>query len=75
MEWDQFTILNVASSSDRGRLWAAVIFAYIFAAYFCQLFYAEYDRFSTLRLSYLAKVLLSCGMLLVYSVVRCRRMR
>ncbi len=64
-EWDRYTILNIAGgpTANKGRTWAAVLFSYLFAAYFCQLFYAEYDRFSTLRLSYLAKVLLVCSII------------
>lgn len=57
-EWDKFTILNSVNGSDgsKMRIWATILFAYIFSAYFCQVFYSEYDRFSTLRLSYLTKV-------------------
>lgn len=57
-EWDRYTILNAVSGSEGSKLrvWATVLFAYVFAAYFCQVFYTEYDRFSTLRLSYLTKV-------------------
>ena len=56
-EWDMYTILNIAGgpSEYKNRYWATALFAYIFAIYFCQLFYKEYDKFSTLRLSYLVK--------------------
>ena len=37
------------------RLWVSAIFGYIFAAYFCQLLYAEYNNFSVRRLQYLVQ--------------------
>lgn len=55
--WGKYTILNIrAGDPDAGfRFWITAVFAYIFAAYFCQLLYVEYDNFSILRLSYLIK--------------------
>jgi len=54
--WDQYTILNITKSNDyRPRLWVTAIMFYLFAAYFCQLLYAEYHNFSILRLQYLGK--------------------
>ena len=38
------------------RLWAAAVFGYVFAAYFMQLLYAEYNNFSVRRLQYLVQV-------------------
>jgi hypothetical protein len=57
LEWDRYTLKNViASGTDtQFRLWATVIFAYMFAAYFCQLLYAEYGMFSSNRLKYLVQ--------------------
>jgi hypothetical protein len=37
------------------RLWAAAVFGYVFAAYFMQLLYAEYNNFSVRRLQYLVQ--------------------
>lgn len=54
--WDQYTILNITKSDKyRPRLWVTAIMFYLFAAYFCQLLYAEYHNFSILRLQYLGK--------------------
>lgn len=52
-QWDKFTLVNVLASNDRSerdRVWLAVIFGYIFSAYFCQLLYNEYNNFSNERL-------------------------
>ena len=38
-------------------MWAAAIFGYVFAAYFMQLLYAEYNNFSVRRLQYLVQVI------------------
>jgi hypothetical protein len=57
-EWDKYTLKNVITANDENkyRLWAAAIFGYLFAAYFCQLMYAEYGMFSSNRLKYLVQV-------------------
>lgn len=47
-------VLNGAAY-EKYRLWAAAIFSYVFAAYFCQLLYAEYNNFSIRRLQYLVQ--------------------
>lgn len=39
----------------RPRLWVSAFFGYIFAAYFCQLLYLEYNNFSVRRLQYLVQ--------------------
>lgn len=55
--WDQYTIFNVLRGDEavRFRLWSAAIFGYVFAAYFCQLLYAEYSNFAIHRLQYLVQ--------------------
>lgn len=55
--WDKYTLSNVMAGEDKYkfRLWGAAIFGYIFAAYFCQLLYAEYSNFSLRRLQYLVQ--------------------
>ena len=59
--WYTFTIQNIdlAPEAYRHRLWLAAWLGYIYAAYFCQLMYTEYEHFSGLRLSYLTKVCIS----------------
>jgi hypothetical protein len=56
--WDDYAISNVLYGSDheKGRLWFAAFFAYIFSAYFCRLLHAEYNHFSVKRLHYLVQV-------------------
>jgi hypothetical protein len=55
--WDHFAISNITkgSRSMASRLWVTAIFGYVFAAYFCQLLYAEYNNFSVRRLQYLVQ--------------------
>jgi hypothetical protein len=55
--WNSYTIFNVTQGSfvNKQRLWAAAIFSYIFAGYFCHLIYAEYSHFTVRRLQYLTK--------------------
>jgi hypothetical protein len=50
------TSLITGSLEAKYRLWAAAIFGYVFAAYFMQLLYAEYNNFSVRRLQYLVQV-------------------
>jgi RsiW-degrading membrane proteinase PrsW (M82 family) len=60
--WDKYTLPNVlasSSASDRNRVWLAVLFGYIFSAYFCQLLYNEYHNFSNERLRCLVSCLVS----------------
>lgn len=56
-QWDKYTLSNVMAGEDKYkfRLWAAAIFGYVFAAYCCQLLYAEYSNFSLRRLQYLVQ--------------------
>ena len=56
--WTRYSISNVLMR-DRmiGRLWFAVIFAYIYSAYFCLLMHTEYDNFATRRLQYMVQVI------------------
>jgi hypothetical protein len=56
-KWDQYSISNILLGKHdmRYRLWIASIFAYIFAAYFCQLLFFEYNNFSVRRLQYLVE--------------------
>ena len=59
INWDHYTLPNLLSSYDmdpRYRLWVAMIFFYIYAAYLCQLLHTEYHNFSLQRLHYLAQV-------------------
>lgn len=53
--WDRYSISNLLAGSEemKYRLWFSAIFAYMFAAYFCQLLYAEYNNFSMRRLHFL----------------------
>jgi len=57
--WDRYSISNLLSSDTpeayKYRLWVPTIFGYMFAAYFCQLLYAEYNNFSVRRLQYLVQ--------------------
>jgi hypothetical protein len=55
--WDRYTLSNVLHGDENAhyRLWAAAIFGYVFAAYFMQLLYAEYNNFSVRRLQYLVQ--------------------
>ncbi len=57
--WDRYSISNLISRDTpeeyRYRLWIPTIFCYMFAAYFCQLLYAEYNNFSVRRLQYLVQ--------------------
>lgn len=58
-QWDKYTLMNVLAGEEEGpkyRLWVTAIFGYVFAAYFCQLLFAEYHNFSLQRLHYLAQV-------------------
>ena len=57
LQWDHYTLRNVVNgaSETKYRLWAAAVFGYIFAAYFMQLLYAEYNNFSVRRLQYLVQ--------------------
>lgn len=68
-EWDRLAINNLLNGpkSNRRRLWVAAFFGYIFAAYFCQLLYMEYNNFSVRRLQYLVQV---CATVLLCYVVR-----
>ena len=54
-QWDRYSISNLLKGTDnmKYRLWFSAIFAYMFAAYFCQLLYAEYNNFSKRRLHFL----------------------
>ena len=55
--WSRYTIANVLiSESTNTRLWFAVLFAYIYSAYFCSLMHAEYNNFAARRLQYLVQV-------------------
>jgi hypothetical protein len=56
-EWEKYTLSNVTEGNleTKYRLWAAAIFGYVFAAYFMQLLYAEYNNFSVRRLQYLVQ--------------------
>eukprot|EP01038_Epipyxis_sp_PR26KG_P006986 gene6986-9547_t len=53
--WDRFAISNLLFENNgmRSRLWISAIFSYVFAAYFCQLLYAEYHNFNVRRMQYL----------------------
>ena len=55
--WDKYTILNVIAGPlvYQRRLWVTTATFYLFAAYFCQLLFAEYHNFSNLRLQFLSK--------------------
>jgi len=55
--WDTYTLTNVLKGEDRMkfRLWAAAVFGYIFAAYFCKLLQTEYNAFCIRRLIYLTQ--------------------
>jgi hypothetical protein len=58
VEWDKYTLMNVLAGENLGpkyRLWLTATFGYIFAAYFCQLLFVEYQNFSKQRLHYLAQ--------------------
>ena len=54
-EWNRYSISNLLKGTDdmKYRLWFSALFAYMFAAYFCQLLYAEYNNFSMRRLHFL----------------------
>jgi hypothetical protein len=54
---ERYAISNLLAGepSMKYRLWISAIFSYIFAAYFCQLLYAEYNNFSVRRLQYLVQ--------------------
>lgn len=56
-EWSHYTIFNILRGDEniKSRLYATVIFGYIFSAYFCQLLYREYNNFSVRRLQYLVQ--------------------
>jgi hypothetical protein len=56
--WDKYAISNLllGETSMKSRLWVSALFGYIYAAYFCQMLYAEYNTFSVKRLQYLVQV-------------------
>jgi len=55
--WSRYTISNLIIQDDTyPRLWFAVLFAYIYSAYFCSLMHTEYNNFATRRLKYLVEV-------------------
>jgi hypothetical protein len=56
--WYRYCIqhLEQAPEAYKHRLWVPAWLMYIYAAYFCQLMYTEYDSFSKLRLAHLTKV-------------------
>jgi hypothetical protein len=58
--------IYIGPKSMRRRLWVSAFFGYIFAAYFCQLLYLEYNNFSVRRLQYLVQV---CCFHIVYVYV------
>ncbi len=68
--WDRFAISNIlyGERSVKYRLWVAALFGYVYAAYFCQLLYAEYNNFSVRRLQYLVQV--SVLLCLTHSLVK-----
>jgi calcium permeable stress-gated cation channel len=56
--WDHFAISNImrgGQQSTRYRLWISALMGYVFAAYFCQLLYVEYNNFSVKRLQFLVQ--------------------
>lgn len=57
VNWDRYTLMNLQAGSITywPRLWVTAIVFYVFAAYFCQLLYTEYQNFSNLRLMFLGK--------------------
>jgi len=51
-EWERYTIANVKPDPAAARLWAPVAAAYVFAAFFCSSFSAEYRHFLERRVEY-----------------------
>eukprot|EP01031_Cornospumella_fuschlensis_P031102 gene31102-37587_t len=56
-DWERYEISNLMKGGKamRKRLWVSAFFGYIYAIYFCQLLYMEYNNFSVSRLQYLVQ--------------------
>lgn len=54
--WARFTMANIPFQPSAYELWAPVIFAYIFSAYYCRLMQKEYINFMQRRVQYLRAV-------------------
>jgi hypothetical protein len=53
--WNRFTIANIPEDPTAIRLWAPVVFCYLFTMFFCQMMYAEYKNFIGKRVQYLVR--------------------
>jgi hypothetical protein len=51
--WSRYTLANIPDDPSATQLWAPVIFAYIFSAYYCRLMQKEYINFMKKRVEYL----------------------
>jgi hypothetical protein len=51
--WNKFTMANIPDDYASPRLWAPVVFVYVFSWYYCYLFYLEYKAFIKNRTTYL----------------------
>lgn len=53
--WNKYTLANIPNNPRARQLWVPVIFSYVFTAYYCYLFQAEYKNFMKKRLQYLVQ--------------------